>query len=453
MSRSARSTGRCPMQAVLALSVSVALAVNPAPAVASGGLPGAQPAAAPAPAPAPAALNWSDLVNREIVVGGVKVPVPAAIAGIAAAAAVLGGLSVVVLHAVAGVLPPLPSAGSSQAGSSERDVPGVGGNTAPGVAGPGEYANRFDFSAANTDPAVGGFSGIDQVGPGSYIVLSDDKGEHGPVRAYHFSTADHATFTLAGVVEFTDVHGTPYTEYMDPEEIRVLPNGNFLWTTEGSGKLGKVVAPQLIESTPDGKEVRRIDVPKYHVPNGFSTRGIHHNNGPEGMTLLDDGRTAVTIEENSLAQDGQKNSAKHSSLNRITFYDLESGRPTKEFVVRVNAGRGATSLLADEDGELYVLERGFFKDLGENGENKAEIYKLDLSGADDVLGKKTLNGTEKTASKSLVFDFASKRPHPDNTEGLAWGPRSSDGRRLMIVVTDNNFSDSQKTYFHSVLVP
>lgn len=453
MSRSARSTGRYPMQTVLALGVTVALAVNPAPAAANGGHFGGQPAATLATSAGPVPSNWADLVHREIVVGGVKVSVPAAIAGIAASAVVLGGLSVVVLQAVSGALPQLPPSGSSKAGSSEWDAPEPGGSIAPGTTGPGEYVNRFDFSAVNADPAAGGFSGIDQVGPGRYIVLSDDKGEHGPARAYYFSTTDHATFTPAGVVEFTDAQGNPYTEFMDPEEIRVLPNGNFLWTTEGNAKLGKVTAPQLIESTPDGKEVRRINVPDYHVPNGISTRGIHHNNGPEGMTVLNDGRTAVMIEENSLAQDGRKNSAKHSSLNRITFFDLESGRPTKEFVVRVEAGHGATSLLADDHGELYVLERGFFKDLGENGENKSEIYKLDLTGADDVLGKKALSGREKTASKSLVFDFASQRPHPDNTEGLAWGPKSVDGRRVLIVVTDNNFSDSQKTYFHSVLVP
>ena len=100
-----------------------------------------------------------------------------------------------------------------------------------------------------------------------------------------------------------------------------------------------------------------------------------------------------------------------------------------------------------------MLERGFFKDLGDNGENKAEIYKLDLDGADDVLGREKLAGKEKTVDKSLVFDFATEKPHPDNVEGLAWGPRAADGRRAMIVVTDNNFSDTQTTYFHTVLVP
>ena len=450
MSRSARSV----RSAAVALTVSVALAVNPAPAVAGGGHP-----EAPAPAPAPTVPGLNDLPSlsldlgalgqREIMIGGVKVPVPAALAGVAAAAAVLGGLSVVIIKAITGALPGQSEAGSS-AGSSDG---GEKGEPTPAEPKEAEYVNRFDFSAGNTDKAAGGFSGIDEVAPGRYVVLSDDKNEHGPVRAYFFTTADQKTFTRDGMVEFTDPQGKAYTEFLDPEEIRVLPNGHFLWTTEGSGRLGKVVAPQLIESAPDGKEIRRIDVPKYQVPNGFSTRGIYNNNGPEGMTLIDGGRTAVTVQENALAQDGAKNSEKDASLNRITFYDLDSGEPTREYVVRVDAGRGATSLLADENGELYMLERGFFKELGDNGENKAEIYKLDLDGAEDVLGREKLTGEEKTVGKSLVFDFATEKPHPDNVEGLAWGPRAADGRRTMIVVTDNNFSDTQTTYFHTVLVP
>ena len=56
------------------------------------------------------------------------------------------------------------------------------------------------------------------------------------------------------------------------------------------------------------------------------------------------------------------------------FYDLDSGELTREYVVRVEAGRGATSPLADE----------------------------------------------KTVAKSSVAR-APERPRPDNVDGLAWG--------------------------------
>ncbi|SDS49530.1 esterase-like activity of phytase family protein [Corynebacterium timonense] len=362
----------------------------------------------------------------------------------------------------------LPAAGSSLAvgsslgiGSARGEGSALSGGSSRGGApqpsdpapAPGEHLHSFNFSAVNPHEAAGGFSGIDEVAPGRYIVISDDKGEHGPVRAYRFTITDHTTFAMGDAVVFTDPQGQPYSEYMDPEEIRVLPNGNLLWTTEGNATPGRVAPPQLIESTPDGAEVRRIAVPHHHVPNGLSTRGIYHNNGPEGMAVLADGTTAVTVNEDALAQDGPRNSEVNPSRNRVTFYDLATGTPTREYVVQVEAGRGATSLLADDNGDLYMLERGFFEDLGENGENKAEIYKLDLRGATDVLTLDALTGDETPVAKNRVFDFASVRPHPDNVEGLAWGPRSEDGRRTLIVVSDDNFNETQTTYFHTLLVP
>ncbi|WP_273416463.1 hypothetical protein [Corynebacterium appendicis] len=88
------------------------------------------------------------------------------------------------------------------------------------------------------------------------------------------------------------------------------------------------------------------------------------------------------------------------------FYDLDSGELTREYVVRVEAGRGATSPLADE----------------------------------------------KTVAKSSVAR-APPRGHV-RTTSMVWpggGGRATDGR-TMIVGTNYNFSDTQTTYFHTVLV-
>lgn len=309
-----------------------------------------------------------------------------------------------------------------------------------------EYLGRFDFGAQNTDPSIGGLSGIDQSGDG-YIAISDDKNEHGPIRAYRFQADDEREFQATETVPLTQSDGEDYTGYIDAEEIRELPNGNLLWTTEGKAKDGDAVPPQLIESTADGHEVRRIDVPSYHQPDGHEHTGVYDNNGPEAMTLLPGGQYALTVNENALAQDGSKNSDTEPSLNRVTIYDLETGQPAAEYVLPVEAQRGVTSALTDEDGNLYILQRGYLKDIGEN---RAEIYKVDLSAADDVLGKESLDGTEATAQKDLVFDFATVEPHPDNVEGMAWGPHNEDGSRTLFVVSDDNFNDSQSTLFHTL---
>ncbi len=455
------SSSHRPVRAAVAVVTSLSLTVAGVPAVANAGAP-AQPRSVAITSPddmvrvLESAWTGSDdpanLLRQEFDINGVKITGAAALAGALGTLAALGAVSAVVINAIVNAVTGNTGKGlSSGSGSSEpsKSTPATGEQTHPQA----EYLNRFDFTPVRPDRAMGGFSGIDQVKPGEYVVISDDKNEHGPIRAYRFTSSDLRMFTPAGELHFTQPDGSPYTDYIDAEEIRVLPDGNLLWTTEGKAKRGDVVPPQIIESTPDGKEIRRINTPAYHVPDGREKRGIYDNNGPEAMALLSDGRTIVTVEENALAQDGHKNDDKHSSLNRVTFYDLESGTPTKEYVVRVNAGRGAVSLLADEKDNLYLLERGFFKNLGVSGENKAEIYKLDVTGADDVLGKEALAGSERTVSKQLVFDFSTVKPHPDNVEGIAWGPRDADGRRPLVAVTDDNFSDKQATLFHTLLLP
>ena len=38
-------------------------------------------------------------------------------------------------------------------------------------------------------------------------------------------------------------------------------------------------------------------------------------------------------------------------------------------------------------------------------------------------------------------------PPLDNTEGMCWGPRRPDGRRTLVVVSDDNFNARQVTQF------
>ena len=427
MNRSFRQPVRRSRRSAVAATIALSLAVNAAPAVAD-------------PAPAP--------LNQQVVIGGVKMQAPAALAAAVGIAAALGGIGITILSALTNGFGSSSLPGSSNLGSASPKP-----SDADPAVQTAEYVNRFDFGAVSTEKAIGGLSGIEYVGNGRYIAISDDKNEHGPIRAYYFQTRDLKQFEEDGMVTLTNATGAEYAEFTDAEEIRLLPNGNLLWTTEGDAREGQVVPPQLIESKPDGKEVRRIDMPEYHVPDGKTTRGIYHNNGPEAMALMPGGKTAVTINENALAQDGQANSPEHRSLSRVTFFDLKTGQPSKEYAVRVDGGRGVTSVIAGENGELYMLERGFFEELGENGENRAEIYRLDLTGAENVLGKEALDGSEATVGKQKIFDFAAHPPHPDNVEGLAWGPVREDGRRTMIVVSDDNFNDTQTTLFHTLLLP
>ncbi len=68
------------------------------------------------------------------------------------------------------------------------------------------------------------------------------------------------------------------------------------------------------------------------------------------------------------------------------------------------------------------------------------------AGAQDVSRYDSLAGRSvREADNTLVLDLATLGITLDNVEGLAFGPVLPDGRRSLVLVSDDNFSDSQKT--------
>jgi hypothetical protein len=95
------------------------------------------------------------------------------------------------------------------------------------------------------------------------------------------------------------------------------------------------------------------------------------------------------------------------------------------------------------------MERSFSVGAG----NTVKLYEArtqsatDVSGFDDLFIEST--GTTvpfEPVDKRFLLDFGDFVV-PDNLEGLAFGPDLPDGRKLLTVVSDNNFASSQVTQF------
>ena len=83
----------------------------------------------------------------------------------------------------------------------------------------------------------------------------------------------------------------------------------------------------------------------------------------------------------------------------------------------------------------------------ENGAgNRVRIYLVDLEGAANILGTESLGEPgghiPEPLTKVLVADLGDLGIEPDNIEGMALGPVMADGRRLLVMVADNNFQPS-----------
>jgi 3-phytase/alkaline phosphatase D len=76
-----------------------------------------------------------------------------------------------------------------------------------------------------------------------------------------------------------------------------------------------------------------------------------------------------------------------------------------------------------------------------------------MRGATDVSGRRALPENYDPMPKTLVADLEQDLGvDPDNVEGMILGPVLADGRRALILVSDNNFSESQITQFIALAV-
>ena len=137
-----------------------------------------------------------------------------------------------------------------------------------------------------------------------------------------------------------------------------------------------------------------------------------------------------------------------SSMSRILS-------PNHRIHLAPSASNGLVELLPiDNAGTQLALERSFSVGAG----NTVKLYEARTQGATDVAGFDDL--FDESTCTTVPFEPVGKRflldfgdfVVPDNLEGLAFGPDLPDRRRLLIVVSDNNFAPSQVTQFIALAV-
>ncbi len=313
-------------------------------------------------------------------------------------------------------------------------------------------SQAFDDQAVTFESTVpGGLSGIDyDATTGHYLVISDDPStpDRGGARFYTvelvFDADSFDSYAFTSVVTLRRPDGTPFPEGgVDPESIRRLPSGNFLWTSEGFER--SLIDPFVREMTPAGAYVRDLRVPARFNPTAEEATGSRHNLVFESLTLTADGRWAVTAAEGPLRQDGPEASATHGSLGRVLFLDLETGQPGAEYVyendpvTHVTEGfsvNGLVELLALDGDTFLALERSFSVGFG----HSVDLYLYDISKATDVSGFDSLAGADFTAGeKTLLTDLGRFGLEIYNLEGITFGPILETGNRSLVIVSDDNF--------------
>jgi hypothetical protein len=343
---------------------------------------------------------------------------------------------------------------------------------------------------------VGGLSGIERdVQTGRYLALSDDRGTINAPRFYELSL-DLAQFQRSanpgqagvgfnGVTTLLRPDGTPFpANTVDPESIRINPRTGLLaWSNEGQRSgVGPLALqnPTVREMNTAGTYLRDYAVPTRYNPvgTGASDPGIRNNLAFESLSFSTDGRTLYTATENALVQDGPAATVSGGSPSRILSFDAATGQAGAEWAYHVEpvalppaapngfATNGLVELMAVGDRQFIAVERSFAAGAatpgaGPNGlptGNTIRLYLVDARGATDVSGFDLTSGQPYTGvSKTLLLDLSTLRNDDgsalalDNIEGISWGA-DVDGKRTLVLVSDNNFGGAQFTQFVALSV-
>ncbi|BAZ47469.1 phytase [Nostoc sp. NIES-4103] len=327
-----------------------------------------------------------------------------------------------------------------------------------------------------TATRLGGLSGVtyDEKSDRFYAI-SDDRSQIAPARFYTF-TSDSDGVTFTNVTTLKDTAGNLFPTFsLDPEGIALTNNNTVFISSEGEANLsaGRVSNPWIKEfSLTTGEELRTLTVPQKFLPkvedsNGNNitdagdtqTSGVRNNLAFESLTITPDQKTLYTATEEALLQDGPTVTTTTGNRSRILQYNLLSGQPEKEYLYIIDAAvepnpptaftdNGLVDLLAiDNRGTLLALERSFAQGVG----NTIKIYEVTLQGATDISSIESLNETELEAiqpvQKRLLLNLNDlDLPNgTDNIEGISFGPKLADGSQSIVLVSDNNFSESQFT--------
>jgi len=299
-----------------------------------------------------------------------------------------------------------------------------------------------------------------------FYAVSDDQSQFQPARFYTVGLDVRDGLLADGDVRFEDVttllapDGQPYAPFsLDPEGLALTKDREFVFTSEGLAN--SLIDPFVRRYSLDGSFLSSLPVPPPFRVTADQSSGVRPNLGFESAGVPENGRFAITATENALFQDGPPATVADGSPARIMRYHLPTGRLDRQWVYETDpvaeppvpatqfSVNGLVELLPLNNEFLIAMERSFSVGAPGTG-NTIRLYEVALPGATDVNGVDALQGRldrVRPARKTLLLDLDELGIALDNVEGLTFGPRLRDGRRSVVLVSDNNFAASQFTQF------
>lgn len=333
-----------------------------------------------------------------------------------------------------------------------------------------EFLDRYQLPALTfQDTPVGGLSALAYSRQQDrFYALSDDPSAFAPARFYQLRLVLNAsnpnqvrieTVEVEEVVTLKDETGQPYPRNSINAEGLAITGDQVFIASEGITRLN--IPPFISQyDLKTGQWIQSLPIPERYLPSTTDTpAGIQNNLGFESLTVspvrVGEPFRLFTATESPLEQDRQPAEEEpQENRNRLLHYLISDGPPLviSEHLYPMDTGprwsisNGLTELLAiDPGGHFLSLERS----LGFLGYG-ARIFQISTGGATDTSGIPTLKGSLskiEPVRKKLLLDLSTLGFPLDNLEGMTLGPRLPDGTQSLILVSDNNFDETQVTQF------
>jgi hypothetical protein len=298
-----------------------------------------------------------------------------------------------------------------------------------------------------------------------YYVISDDQSVIDPARYYTFAldvadgNLDPGDVVITDVTTLLDGAGLPFAAAsFDPEGLALTKDDQLVITSEGIAT--RLIPPWVRLFGLDGRQEVDLPVPLAFIPDAIpQTRGVRQNLGFESGTTF--GPFYLTGSEGALVQDGPAAGLGVPSPARLLRYNLKTGRPDRQYLYWTDpiaeppvpatsfAVNGLDELLALDKHSFLAMERSFSVGAPDTG-NTIKLFTVELGGAQNINGRLSLAGqlgSIEPARKTLLLNLDDLGIPLDNVEGMTFGPDLADGRRTLVLVSDNNFAPAQFTQF------
>ena len=336
-----------------------------------------------------------------------------------------------------------------------------------------KYINTIEipFNQEFKKTVVGGLSSIDFDAKNDlYYFICDDRSIYNDARFYtakiQLAADSLQQIDFQTVFPLKNEAGQKYANWdkypdssIDPEEMRYNPKTrSVVWSSEGARVIAKDFAviqnPSLQTATIEGNYLNTYNLPS-NLNMQKEERGPRSNGVLEGITFNKNFTELYTNIEEPLFEDDTQASTTKGGLIRIYKFDTKSRQNSAQYAYRLDpiahepnpktsfAVNGISAIQYYNKNRLLVVERSY-----STGKLACtiKVYLCDLSLATNVTNIKSLQTEDfKLAPKKLILNMDDLGIFTDNIEGITFGPKLANGKQSILFVSDNNFSDKQKT--------